>query len=91
MTYKQNRSHRPWKIVAGCCCIQGSVLGLLVNCRGLFFEPVCADLGFNIGGFTAYGLFYGLACVIAIPTAAKVLERYDLRVTLTLSSVFMAL
>ena len=74
MTYKQNRSHRPWKIVAGCCCIQGSVLGLLVNCRGLFFEPVCADLGFNIGGFTAYGLFYGLACVIAIPTAAKVLE-----------------
>ena len=91
MTYKQNRSHRPWKIVAGCCCIQGSVLGLLVNCRGLFFEPVCADLGFNIGGFTAYGLLYGLACVIAIPTAAKVLERYDLRVTLTLSSVFMAL
>lgn len=87
---RTKKGHAPWKIVVGCCCIQGSVLGIVVNTRGLFFTPVCADLGFKLGAFTAYGMFNGLACCAAIPIAARVLERFEIRSVLSVAALILS-
>lgn len=51
------RVHRAWWMLIGCCLLQGGSLGIVHNCRGIFYAPVIEDLGFGMGAFTFYVLF----------------------------------
>ena len=35
-----------------CFLIQGGLLGIISNCRGIFYDPVCAELGIKLGKLT---------------------------------------
>ena len=50
----KQKFHYAWIILAGCCILQGASLGLVNNCAGVFFSPVCEDLGFEMGQLTFY-------------------------------------
>lgn len=39
-------------MLIGCCLLQGGSLGIVHNCRGIFYAPVIEDLGFGMGAFT---------------------------------------
>ena len=49
MEQKKNRLHYAWFILAGCCILQGATLGLINNCAGVFYSPICKELGFEMG------------------------------------------
>ena len=49
MEQKKNRLHYAWFILAGCCILQGATLGLINNCAGVFYSPICKELGFELG------------------------------------------
>lgn len=65
-------------------------MGIVTNCRGIFFSPICDDLGFGLGDLTLYTTFYGIAAFAAVPLAGRILPRCNLRVVLGLSAVAMA-
>ena len=44
MEQKKNRLHYAWFILAGCCILQGATLGLINNCAGVFYSPICREL-----------------------------------------------
>ena len=44
----RKKIHYAWFILAGCCIMQGASLGLINNCSGVFYSPVCQDLGFEM-------------------------------------------
>ena len=73
-----------------CFLLQGGTLGILSNCRGIFNGPVCAELGFPLGRFTSYSVFYGIAVCAGIPLAARWVYRKNLRLTLTAAAVAVA-
>ena len=75
---KQSRFFYGWIIVAACFCLQGGVLGIINNIRGVFYDPVCTSLGFELGDFTLYTTFYGAALIVGIPVATAVLPKVDL-------------
>lgn len=77
------RNLRPFLIVVLCFFLQGASLGILSNCRGVFNQPVCAELGVPVGKLTAYSVFYGLAVCATVPIAAKLIKKYNLRFLLT--------
>ena len=52
MEQKKNRLHYAWFILAGCCILQGATLGLIDNCAGVFYSPICKELGFELGKLT---------------------------------------
>ena len=54
-------------------------------------EPVCGELDFEIGVFSAYSMIYGIAICAAIPFSRRVLERFRLRTVLTGASVMVSL
>ena len=54
MEQKKNRLHYAWFILAGCCILQGATLGLINNCAGVFYSPICKELGFELGKLTMY-------------------------------------
>lgn len=80
-----NKTHlRPFSVLALCFLLQGGTLGIMSNCRGIFFGTICSDLGISLGTLTNYSLFYGVALCLAIPFAAKAVRKYNLRLVLTL-------
>ena len=66
-----------------CFLIQGGLLGIISNCRGIFYDPVCVELGIKLGKLTTYSVFYGLAVCITIPFASRAVKKWNLRWTLT--------
>lgn len=82
--------HKAWIVTIGCCLIQGGILGLVVNCRGIFFSPICTGLGIDLSAFTLYGVFYGAACCLAIPFVPSVFKRTNLNVLFALLTLAMS-
>lgn len=81
---------RPWLVLLGCCMMQGGSLGVVMNTMGLFFTAVSRDLGFSVGGISAYKTIAGLSSCILMPFVGRVLYRYDTRFTLSGCALVMA-
>lgn len=71
------RIHRAWWMLIGCCLLQGGSLGIVHNCRGIFYAPVIEDLGFGMGAFTFYVLFFGVCSCIVLPFVGTLFRRID--------------
>lgn len=79
-----------WIMVA-CCAIQGGTIGIILNCtRGIFYDPVCQDLGFSLGEFTFYVTIYGIAISLAMPFAGKLIAKVNLRLVTSIAIVLFA-
>ncbi|MBR0172211.1 MAG: hypothetical protein IJQ21_05420, partial [Lachnospiraceae bacterium] len=74
--------HKAWAMLAGCCLIQGGSLGLIHNCRGIFYDPVINDLGFGMGAFSFYVLFFGVCSCLVLPVVGRIFDRIDERILL---------
>ena len=53
----RKKIHYAWFILAGCCIMQGASLGLINNCSGVFYSPVCQDLDLRWGNLRFTGCF----------------------------------
>ena len=82
--------HYAWVMLAACCLLQGGTLGVIHNCRGIFYGPICRDLGVGQGSFTFYMLFFGLFSCIMLPFAGRVFHRVNIRWLLCGASVIFA-
>ena len=69
--------------MVGCCILQGCALGCLMNSGGIFFVPVCDDLGFDRGAFSLYLTFYFIATTFTYPFVAKFLPKWNFRAFLS--------
>ncbi|MCI8453984.1 MAG: MFS transporter [Lachnospiraceae bacterium] len=81
------RPHYAWFILAGCCILQGASLGLIHNCAGVFYSPVCEELGFEIGKFTLYRTLYAISSALALPFVAKSFRKRDVRFVIGIASL----
>ena len=48
----KRKFHYAYVMLAACCLVQGGTLGVIHNCRGIFYGPICRDLGVGQGAFT---------------------------------------
>ena len=83
----KQKFHYAWIILAGCCILQGASLGLVNNCAGVFFSPVCEDLGFEMGQLTFYRTLYALSSAAAMPFVAWLLLRADVRAVIGIAAL----
>ena len=79
---KERRIHRAWWMLIGCCLLQGGSLGIIHNCRGIFYDPVIEDLGFGMGAFSFYILFFGVCSCFVLPFVGKLFRKVDSRILL---------
>lgn len=83
---QKTKPHKAWAMLVGCCCIQGGTLGMVVNCRGIFYTPIIEDLGFSMGAFSFFVLVYGLCSCLLLPFMSRLYRRYDSRLLMGGSS-----
>ena len=84
---KKQKIHYAWFILAGCCILQGASLGLINNCAGVFYSPVCQDLGFEMGKFTTYRMLFSVSSALVLPLVAKSFRKLDVRLVISAAAV----
>ncbi|MEA5050990.1 MAG: MFS transporter [Oscillospiraceae bacterium] len=83
--------HYAWIVFAGCCLLQAGTLGMIYNCQGIFYTPVSQAFGFSVGDVALNRTLVGVGSCIMLPFTGRLLEKYDVRVTLTIASAVFAL
>ncbi len=87
MEQRKGKLHYAWFILAGCCIMQGAALGLINNCAGVFYSPICKELGFELGKLTMYRMLYSISSALALPFVAKSFRKFDVRIVISIAAV----
>ena len=72
-----------WWIVVGCCFLQGCCLGLMMNSAGIFYTPVCEELGIGLGPLALYLTVYFFVTTFSYPFVARILPKYNINIVLS--------
>ena len=79
-----------WWIVVGSFFLNFAGIGIIMNTMGVFIKPVTESLGFTRGGFTLYFTIAALSMMVMAPVMGKLLERYNIRLIMTVCTTMMA-
>lgn len=80
-----------WLIALACFCVQGGGLGIVQNCRGLFFHSLMEEFSLPLSAFTGPLAVFGVASMAAMPLVARCLERIPIRRVMGVSAVALCL
>ncbi|MBN1380382.1 MAG: MFS transporter [Deltaproteobacteria bacterium] len=80
-----------WWIVVGSFFLNFAGIGIIMNTMGIFIKPVVESLGFTRGGFSLYFTIAALSMMVMAPVMGKLLEKYDIRIIMTICTTMMAL
>lgn len=76
--------HYAWWILIGCCFLEAGSLGGILDAAGVFFVPVCEDLGFTRSEFSFYLTLYSLATVISMPFVGRWIPKFNINILLSI-------
>lgn len=85
MTVRQK--YYPWAVMAACCLFLAAVMGVGTNCNGIFMQPVSRALGVGVGSVSTFITVMGIACAAAAPIVGNIINKVDVRLIMTASSV----
>ena len=91
MSTQQRANWRPWLVFAGCCVLSFVGFGFIVNTMGLYYTPLCDELGISR---TQIALAASIMAIAAMPTtllAGNIMKRIDSRVLISVCVVVCSL
>lgn len=88
---KKKRLHYGYIILICCCLMMGVNIGITFSCAGIFYKPVSASLGVQVGTFGLYMSLMYIASTLMLSVAGKMIEKYSARRLLSGSSAVMGL
>ncbi len=77
---KKQNIHYGWLVLVSCCMMQGVGIGIISNCAGIYYTPICEELGFSMGQLTFYKTLSGIFAIFSLSLAHRVFEKTDVRV-----------
>ncbi len=84
------RIHWAWVILIGCCFVQAGGVGTILLSAGVFYLPICDELGFARSELSLWMTAYFLATIPATPLASKLFLRFNIRWPMAISIVVLA-
>lgn len=90
-SFMGKKVHKAWLMLIGCCFLQSGTVSIVLGCCGLFFVPICNELGFARSEIASYQSFYWVALILTMPLAGKVLSKFNIRIVTCVSAVMVAL
>lgn len=83
--------HKAWLMLIGCCFLSAGSLGAILGSSGVFFAPVCEELGFLRSEFSTWITAYFLSMIVAMPVAGHIITKFDVRIVMGVSASACAL
>lgn len=87
----KNKSHWHILTLVACCCMSLCTLGLVMNCVGVFYSPMAADLGVGRGTVAMFATICTLMNGFAAPLFRRAIDRFPVRLVLSVAIVASAL
>jgi len=73
--------HYAWKILVACCLINIAALGQ-TNSNGIFYPPICEELGFSLSALTLHTSFCGLTAALCALLAPKIFKKFNIKLVI---------
>ncbi len=73
----EKKIHYAWWILITCFLIPLTVTGIVVSSAGIFYAPVCKELGFSRGTFSLYVTVSYLIMAVVIPFAGTISSKHN--------------
>lgn len=86
----EKRLHFAWIVLFGVCLFMGLARGGINNTGGLFMVPVMADICCGAGEFMLYYSVSSIVTFFFLPTAGKLMGKYDIRFLLVVGLALQA-
>lgn len=74
-------------MLIGCAVLTAGTLGAIFGACGVFYVPICTDLGFERNQIASWQQAHFLSMTFAMPVAAKVIEKFNIRIVMTTSAI----
>lgn len=84
---KKGGLHYAWVIMIACCFIQAGQLGIIMNCGGIFLQPVSSSIGCGRGDLAIYMTLQAWALALTMPLVGKWLPTKNINVLMTGAAV----
>jgi len=75
------KGHYAWKILLACCLMNIAALGQ-TNSNGIFYPPICEELGFSLSALTLHTSFCGLTAALCALLAPKIFKKFNIRLVI---------
>ncbi len=86
-TTKKRGIHYAWIVMIGCCFIQAGQLGIIMNCGGIFLQPVSEAIGCGRGDLAIYMTIQAWGLAITMPLVGKWLPTKNINVLMTTAAI----
>ena len=88
---KQGKIHYAWWIMVASAAIYAASVGIIVSCARLLYRAVAEDFDVGVSEISLYTSLMYLTITILLPFAGKVLNKFDIRIILTIAGIINAL
>lgn len=86
----KNRGIYHWLIVAACCGMAISSIGIVTNCMGVFYKPVSEALGVGRGNVALFNTIVHLCTGFTTPLVVSLMRKVPLKPLLLTGSLFIS-
>jgi MFS family permease len=83
--------HYAWLIAIGCCFMNAGGLGAILDAGGAFYPHIIEETGWLRGDLLIYLSFYFVTTVVAMPIVGWALEKFNIRVVLSVAMIITCL
>lgn len=87
----RRKIHYAWVILGAVILIRGLAGGGINMTSGLFLAPVASDIKTGIGTLSIYLSITSAVMVLWLPTAGKIINKFDVRVVAVMAAAFQVL
>ena len=88
---KQSKIHYAWWIMVASAAIYAASVGIIVSCAPILYRVVAEDFNVGVSEISLYTSLMYLTVTILLPFAGKVLNKFDIRIILTIAGIINAL
>lgn len=91
MSNRTRMNWKPWLVFAGCCVLSFVGFGFIVNTMGLYYTPLCDELGISRTQIALAGSIMSIAALPTMLLAGNIMKKIDTRILITACVVVCAL
>ncbi len=81
----KNKSLKHWFVLATCCGLAASSIGISINSSGVFYSPVCESLNILRGNFSMHMTIFSLATALGALFVPYVMKKVPYKILLSIS------
>ena len=88
---KRQKIHYGWFVVAACCIVMGTAMGIVANCSSLFIKPISEDLNYSRSAVSFILSVFSAGNMVASLLAGKIFTEDNIVKVMKIAIIILVL